>query len=57
MEYDVICTSLLTGIADTAQPNWTEDFVLLPTVKGKGRFLGTNIGLNSNSSLRNLLVG
>ena len=34
-----------------------EDFVLLPKVNGKGRFLGTNIGLNSNLAYENYWWG
>jgi len=34
-----------------------EDFVLLPKINGKGRFLGTNIGLNSNLVYENYWWG
>src|SRR6476659_5570892 len=34
-----------------------EDFVLLPKVIGKGRYLGTNIGLNSNLAYENYWWG
>ena len=32
----------------------TEDFVLLPTVTGKGRFLGTNISINENPAYKGI---
>jgi hypothetical protein len=34
-----------------------KDFQLLPTVNGRGRFLGANVGVNANPSMRNPGLG